>query len=190
MVLIITGTADSGTALREMRRWREPSEIATTFAFFVAHPMKTGRRRSSECGPSASAVQTAMDQKTYEVEGHGAYRMQDLRSPALGMPSRWPTTFLQPCDDVSVGVGELDETTNTSLTSGCLRFVSLDRDYGHLSIRVEKDNRKSTPAAPSRGKPTNSSRIQIWVCFERQCAVVSATRPDVSTGVLVTVITW
>ena len=67
MVLTITGTADSGTALREMRRWREPSEIATTFAFFVAHPMKTGRRRSSECGPSI--VKTAMDQETCGVEG-------------------------------------------------------------------------------------------------------------------------
>ena len=56
MVLTITGTADCGTALRDMRRWREPREIATTFAFFVAHPMKTGRRRSSDCGPSIARI--------------------------------------------------------------------------------------------------------------------------------------
>ena len=63
--------------------------------------------------------------------------MQDLRSPVLEMPSGWPTTSLQPCDGVSVEIDGPDKTTNTSLTSGCLRFVSLDRDYSHLSIRVK-----------------------------------------------------
>ena len=52
IVVMMTGTADNGTALSEMRRWREPREIPTTLAFFVAQPMKTGRSRSSECGPS------------------------------------------------------------------------------------------------------------------------------------------
>lgn len=52
MVLIITGTADCGTALRAIRRWSEPRDMATTFAFFVAHPMKTGRSKSSDCCPS------------------------------------------------------------------------------------------------------------------------------------------
>src|ERR1700722_16106367 len=36
-----------------MRRCKEPKEIATTFAFLVAQPINTGRRRSSDCGPSA-----------------------------------------------------------------------------------------------------------------------------------------
>lgn len=52
IVVMIRGTADCGTALSAMRRWREPKDIATTFAFLVAHPMNTGRRRSSDCGPS------------------------------------------------------------------------------------------------------------------------------------------
>jgi len=110
--------------------------------------------------------------------------MQDLWLPVLEMPSGWPTTSLQPWDGISVEIGELNKTTNTSLTSGYLRFVSLDRDYSHLSIRVEMENSKCTPAAPSRGKPMNSSRVQVWVCFNPQCAAVSTTRPDISTGVL------
>ena len=59
--------------------------MATTFAFFVAHPMKTGRRRSSDCGPSI--VQTMIYQGTYAVGVQGAYRMQDLWWPGLEMPS-------------------------------------------------------------------------------------------------------
>jgi len=98
-------------------------------------------------------------------------------------------TSRQPCDDVSVEIGELNDTTNTSLTSGCLRFVSLDRDYSHLSIQAAMDNSKCAPAAPSRGRPTNSSRVQTWVCLDPKCAVVSATRPDISTVGLVTMIT-
>ena len=47
IVVIITGTAESGTALSAMRRWREPKEMATTFAFFVAQPINTGRKSSS-----------------------------------------------------------------------------------------------------------------------------------------------
>lgn len=82
------------------------------------------------------------------VYGWGTHWMQDLRSPVLEMPSGWPTTSQQPCNDVSVEIGELDRATNTSLTSGCLRFVSLDRDYSHLSMRVETDNSKRAPAAP------------------------------------------
>lgn len=38
-----------------MRRWSEPSEMATIFAFLVAQPMKTGRRSSADCGPSGRA---------------------------------------------------------------------------------------------------------------------------------------
>ena len=52
MVLIINGTADCGTAFSAMSRCREPKEMATTLAFLVAHPMNTGLRRSSDCGPS------------------------------------------------------------------------------------------------------------------------------------------
>ena len=52
IVLMISGTADCGTAFSAMSRWREPKEIATTLAFLVAQPMNTGLRRSSDCGPS------------------------------------------------------------------------------------------------------------------------------------------
>ena len=52
MVLMISGTADCGTAFSAMSRCREPKEIATTLAFLVAQPMNTGLRRSSDCGPS------------------------------------------------------------------------------------------------------------------------------------------
>ena len=74
--------------------------------------------------------------------------MQDLWSPVLEMPSGWPTTSQQPSNGVSVEALELDRITNTSLTSGCLRFVSLDRDYSCLSIRVETDNSKCAPVTP------------------------------------------
>lgn len=53
IVLMMSGTADRGTALRDMSRWREPRDMATTLAFFVAQPMKTGFKSSSDCGPSA-----------------------------------------------------------------------------------------------------------------------------------------
>ena len=52
IVLMISGTADCGTAFNAMSRCREPKEIATTLAFLVAQPMNTGLRRSSDCGPS------------------------------------------------------------------------------------------------------------------------------------------
>lgn len=52
MVLMMSGTADWGTALSEMRRCSDPRDIATTFAFFVAQPMNTGRSKSCDCGPS------------------------------------------------------------------------------------------------------------------------------------------
>jgi len=54
IVVMMRGTADLGTALSAMSRWSEPSDMATTLAFFVAHPMKTGRRRSPDCAPSVT----------------------------------------------------------------------------------------------------------------------------------------
>jgi hypothetical protein len=53
MVLMMSGTMDCGTALSAINRWRDPSDIATTFAFLVAHPMNTGLSKSSDWGPSA-----------------------------------------------------------------------------------------------------------------------------------------
>jgi hypothetical protein len=53
MVFIMSGTADCGTALSAMSRWREPREMAIILAFLVAQPMKTGRRRSVDWGLSA-----------------------------------------------------------------------------------------------------------------------------------------
>jgi hypothetical protein len=41
---------------RTMRRWSEPREVVITS---VAHPVKTGRRRSSACRPSAFVGQEA-----------------------------------------------------------------------------------------------------------------------------------
>ena len=55
-VLMMRGTADGGTAFMPMRRCSEPSEMATTFAFFVAQPMKTGLRSSSPSPPASCAV--------------------------------------------------------------------------------------------------------------------------------------
>ena len=46
MVVIIDGTMDNGTACSAMRRCSDPSEIDVILAFFVAHPMNTGRRSS------------------------------------------------------------------------------------------------------------------------------------------------
>lgn len=97
-------------------------------------------------------------------------------------------TFRQPWNDVSAEIDDLERTTNTSLTSGCLRFVSLDRDYSDLSILTATDPSEHTPEAPSRGKPTNSFRDQTWICLNPLCAAVHTTRSDISAGVLVTVI--
>jgi hypothetical protein len=52
IVWMLEGTAERETARREMRRWREPRAMVITSAFFVAQPMKTGRRSSSVCQPS------------------------------------------------------------------------------------------------------------------------------------------
>ena len=46
IVPTISGAADWGTALRAMRRCKEPMEMAMTLAFLVAQPMNTGLRRS------------------------------------------------------------------------------------------------------------------------------------------------
>jgi hypothetical protein len=54
IVWMMDGTAERETARREMRRWSEPRAIVITLTFLVAQPMKTGRRRSSVCEPSAS----------------------------------------------------------------------------------------------------------------------------------------
>lgn len=89
---------------------------------------------------------------------------------------------------MSVEIGESGRTTGTSLTSGCLLFVSLDRDYSHLGILVATDSNERVPEAPSRGKPTNSFRVRNWVCLNPRCADVSVTRPDISVGVLIAVI--
>jgi hypothetical protein len=53
-------------------------------------------------------------------------------------------TFRQPWDDVSAEIDDLERTTNTSLTSGCLRFVSLDKDYSDLSILTATDPSEHT----------------------------------------------
>ena len=55
-VLMMRGTAEGGTAFMLMSRCSEPSEMATTFAFFVAQPMKTGLRSSSPSPPASCAV--------------------------------------------------------------------------------------------------------------------------------------
>lgn len=52
IVCTIFGTAERGTAERAMRRCREPRDIPTILEDLVEQPMKTGRRRSSEWGPS------------------------------------------------------------------------------------------------------------------------------------------
>jgi hypothetical protein len=52
IVWIIGGIVERETARRVIRRWREPRAIVITLAFFVAQPMKTGRRKSSVCQPS------------------------------------------------------------------------------------------------------------------------------------------
>ena len=63
------------------------------------------------------------------------------------------------------------------------RFEVLDRDYSNLSIWMETDNSTRAPAAPSRGKPMNSTM--------RRCEYGAS---GVSTGVLVVMIavkqTW
>jgi hypothetical protein len=58
MMLIIDGTTRCGTALRAIRRWSEPKDMPTTFAFLVAHPINTGLNNSSDCGPSAETKGT------------------------------------------------------------------------------------------------------------------------------------
>jgi hypothetical protein len=41
-VWMIAGIAESETAHKAMRPWREPREMVITLAFVVAQPMKTG----------------------------------------------------------------------------------------------------------------------------------------------------
>ena len=52
IVLIISGTAERGTALSAIKCCSEPNDIATTFGFFFAQPMNTGRSRSLDWGLS------------------------------------------------------------------------------------------------------------------------------------------
>jgi hypothetical protein len=96
-------------------------------------------------------------------------------------------TFRQPCDDMSVEIFELERTTGTSLTSGCFRLVSLDRDYSQLSIRASGYSNERAPEAPSRGKPVNSFRVRTWVRLNPRCTAESKTRLNISVGVLITV---
>jgi hypothetical protein len=57
VVCLTAGSAETEMAQRVIRRWREPRAIVTTFSVFVAHPMKTGRRRSSVYKPSVVTAQ-------------------------------------------------------------------------------------------------------------------------------------
>jgi len=52
IVWMMAGIVERETARKAMSRWREPRAIVITLTFFVAQPMKTGRRRSSVCQPS------------------------------------------------------------------------------------------------------------------------------------------
>jgi hypothetical protein len=49
IVWMVAGIAERETGRKAMRRWREPREMV---GIFVAHPMKTGRRRCTVYQPS------------------------------------------------------------------------------------------------------------------------------------------
>ena len=59
IVLIIDGTTELGMACNAIGLCEEPRNIDTTLELRVAHPMKTGRRRS--CEYRSSSVKNASD---------------------------------------------------------------------------------------------------------------------------------
>ena len=95
MVATNRGTADLGTAFKEISRWREPSDMATTFAFLVAQPINTGRRRSLDWGPSGWQI----FEQSRLVQMTRPHLKLESPSPAQAMPELWLMLFLLPNQD-------------------------------------------------------------------------------------------
>jgi len=87
------GIEDGGTARMEIRRWSEPRDMAMTLAFFVEHPMKIGRRSSSDCGPSAISLLRSMDG---EQKCRDAYLWPDKQHSVRDWLVILPALSLQP----------------------------------------------------------------------------------------------